>query len=104
VSGIGARLQSELDAFQTRLFQRALEFQRANTFELETLDEVAAHFRERGGFVWVQWCGDPEEEARIKAEAGGVTIRTIDEGANVSGKCLVCGRPAKFRVSLAKAY
>jgi len=33
-----------------------------------------------------------------------VTIRTIDEGANVSGKCLVCGRPAKFRVSLAKAY
>jgi prolyl-tRNA synthetase len=104
VSGIGARLQSELDAFQTRLFQRALEFQRANTYELETLDEVVAHFRERGGFVWVQWCGDPEEEARIKADAGGVTIRTIDEDAKVSGKCLVCDRPAKFRVSLAKAY
>jgi prolyl-tRNA synthetase len=104
VSGIGARLQSELDAFQTRLFQRALEFQRANTFELETLDEVVAHFRQRGGFVWVQWCGDSDEEARIKAEAGGVTIRTIDEAANVSGKCLVCDRPAKFRVSLAKAY
>jgi len=104
VSGIGARLQSELDAFQTRLFQRALEFQRANTFELETLDEVVAHFRQRGGFVWVQWCGDSDEEARIKAEAGGVTIRTIDEAAKVSGKCLVCDRPAKFRVSLAKAY
>ena len=104
VSGIGARLQSELDAFQTRLYQRALEFQRANTFELETLEEVVAHFRERAGFVWVQWCGDSEEEARIKAEAGGVTIRTIDEDAKVSGKCLVCDRPAKFRVSLAKAY
>jgi prolyl-tRNA synthetase len=81
-----------------------VEFQRANTFELETLDEVVAHFRERAGFVWVLWCGDAEEEARIKSEAGGVTIRTIDEGANVSGKCLVCGRPARFRVSLAKAY
>jgi prolyl-tRNA synthetase len=104
VAGIGARLQSQLDAFQTRLFQRALEFQRANTFELETLDEVVAHFRQRGGFVWVQWCGDSDEEARIKAEAGGVTIRTIDEAANVSGRCLVCDRPAKFRVSLAKAY
>ncbi len=81
-----------------------MEFQRANTFELETLDEVVAHFRERAGFVWVNWCGDTEEEARIKAEAGGVTIRTMDEGAKVTGNCLVCGRPAKYRVSLAKAY
>jgi prolyl-tRNA synthetase len=104
VAGIGARLQSELDSFQTRLYQRAMEFQRANTFELGTLDEVVAHFRERGGFVWANWCGDTDDEARIKAEAGGVTIRTIDEDAKVSGKCLVCGRSAKFRVSLAKAY
>jgi len=54
--------------------------------------------------VWVRWCGETEDEARIKAEAGGVTIRTIDEGAKVSGRCLVCDRPAKYRVSLAKAY
>lgn len=104
VTGLAARLQSELDAFQRRLFERAKEFQRENTFELDTLDEVVAHFRERAGFVWTQWCGDTEEEARIKTEAGGVTIRTIDEGAVVSGTCLVCGKPAKFRVSLAKAY
>ena len=104
VSGIAARLQSELDAFQTRLYQRALEFQRSNTYELGTLDEVVAHFRAKGGFVWTQWCGDTEEEGRIKTEAGGVTIRTIDADATVSGKCLVCDRPAKFRVSLAKAY
>ena len=104
VAGIGARMQSELDAFQTRLYQRALEFQRSNTYELGTLDEVVAHFRAKGGFVWTQWCGDTEEEARIKTEGGGVTIRTIDADAKVSGKCLVCDRPAKFRVSLAKAY
>ncbi|HKW06349.1 MAG TPA: proline--tRNA ligase [Candidatus Dormibacteraeota bacterium] len=104
VAGIGARMQSELDAFQTRLYQRALEFQRSNTYELGTLDDVVAHFRAKGGFVWTQWCGDTEEEARIKTEGGGVTIRTIDADAKVSGKCLVCDRPAKFRVSLAKAY
>jgi prolyl-tRNA synthetase len=104
VAGLASRLNTELNEFQRRLFERALDFQRANTFELETLDEVVAHFRERGGFVWTGWCGDVEEEGRIKTEAGGVTIRTIDEGAKVSGGCLVCGRPAKFRVSLAKAY
>jgi prolyl-tRNA synthetase len=104
VSGIAKRLSAELDAFQKKLFERAQTFQSENTRELATLDEVIAHFRERGGFVWTQWCGEPEEEARIKADAGGVTIRTIDEDAKVSGKCFVCGRPAKFRVALAKAY
>jgi len=104
VSGIAKRLRNELDAFQTKLFDRAAKFQRDNTSELDTLDEVVAHFREKGGFVWTQWCGDEDEEARIKADAGGVTIRTIDQNAKASGRCLVCGRPAKFRVALAKAY
>jgi prolyl-tRNA synthetase len=104
VAGIAERLQKELTMFQARLFERAQEFARQNTFELSTLAEVIAHFKERGGFVWAPWCGDAECEARIKADAGGVTIRTIDAEGKPSGKCLVCGKPAKHRVSLAKAY
>jgi prolyl-tRNA synthetase len=104
VAGIAQRLTEELDSFQKKLFERAQKFQQDNTFELGTLDEVITHFHERGGFVWVNWCGDSAEEARVKTEAGGVTIRTIDETAKASGKCFVCGQPAKFRVALAKAY
>jgi prolyl-tRNA synthetase len=104
VSGIAQRLKDELDSFQKKLFDRALAFQRENTFELSTLDEVVAHFKERGGFVWVPWSGDAECEERVNAEAGGVTIRTIDPHAKASGKCLVCGKPAQYRVALAKAY
>jgi len=104
VGGIAERLQTELTAYQSKLFARAQEFQRQNTFELSTLDEVVAHFRERAGFVWATWCGDAECEAKIKAAAGGVTIRTLDPDEKASGKCLVCGKPAKYRVSLAKAY
>jgi prolyl-tRNA synthetase len=104
VSGIGQHLKDSLDAFQKKLFERALEFQQANTTELSTLAEVVAHFKERGGFVWVPWCGDAECEERVKAEAGGVTIRTLDGEEKPSGKCFVCGKPAKRRVTLAKAY
>jgi len=104
VSGIAQRLKSELDAFQSKLFERALAFQRENTFELSTRAEVVAHFKERGGFVWVPWCGDAACEDRMKAEASGVTIRTIDPAAKPSGKCLVCGKPAEHRAALAKAY
>ena len=81
-----------------------MKFQQDNSYELRTLDEVIAHYREKGGFVWTHWCGEPDEEARIKADAGGVTIRVIDDDSKPSGNCLVCSRPAKFRVALAKAY
>ena len=104
VAGIAQRLDQELTAFQKKLFERAQEFQRENTFEMQTLDEVVAHFKERGGFVWAPWCGDTEDETRIKNEAGGVTVRTIDPDATPGGKCLVCGKPAIHRVALAKAY
>ena len=104
VLGIAHYLRQRLEAFQALMFERALKFQTDNTFELGTLGEVVAHFKDRGGFVWVPWCGDAEDEARIKADAGGVTIRTIDPEQHASGKCLVCGQPAKYRVSLAKAY
>jgi len=104
VAGIAVRVKDELEAFHNTLFERARDFQRANTFELSTLDEVVAHFRERGGFAWVQWSGDAACEERVKAEAGGVTIRTIDAAAKPSGNCFVCGKPAQFRVALAKAY
>jgi prolyl-tRNA synthetase len=104
VAGLASRLRDELDRFQKRLFERALAFQREHTYELGTLDEVTAHFRDKGGFAWVDWCGDSDEEARVKTEAGGVTIRVIDDTAKPSGKCFVCGRPARHRVALAKAY
>ena len=104
VTGIANKLVDELAAFQNALFARAQDFLSANTFEMSTLAEVVAHFKERSGFVWVPWCGDAECEIRIKAEAGGVTIRSIDPDEKASGKCLVCGKPAKHRVALARAY
>jgi prolyl-tRNA synthetase len=102
IAGIGKLLSDELSTFQSRLFDRALEFQKANTFEMATLADLVAHFKDRGGFVWAPWCGDSECEARVKAEAGGVTIRTFEESAE--GNCAVCGRPAKHRAGVGKAY
>jgi prolyl-tRNA synthetase len=104
VAGIAQRLRDELGSFQKKLLERAHHYLRANTFELSTLDQVIAHYRTRAGFVWAPWCGDPECEARVKADAGGVTIRTYDPDERPSGKCLVCGKTAQHRVALAKAY
>ena len=47
VAGIGGRLKEELTSFQKALFARAQDFLSENTFELSTLAEVVAHFKER---------------------------------------------------------
>ena len=104
VMGIGQRLSDELGRFQLALFGRALEYRKANTFEVSTLDELSAHFKERAGFVYAPWCGEAECEARVKAETGGATTRNFDPDEKASGKCLVDGKPAKHRVAFAKAY
>jgi prolyl-tRNA synthetase len=103
-AGLWERLRDELVRYQGALYQRAVDFQEANTYEFATLQELVEHFRTGTGFAWAPWCGSPECEARVKEETGGVTTRNYDPGATVDGTCLVCGRPAKYRVVFARAY
>jgi prolyl-tRNA synthetase len=65
---------------------------------------VVQHFKENIGFAWAPWCGDAECEARVKAETGGVTSRSLPEGEAASGACLACGKPARHRALWARAY
>jgi len=102
--GLHEVLRDELVRFQRALFQRALDFREANTFEVTTLAELVAHFRERAGFVWAPWCESAECEARVKEETGGVTTRNFDPAAAAEGVCLVCGRQAARKVAFARAY
>jgi prolyl-tRNA synthetase len=104
VAGIGKRIESELETFHHDLYLRAIAFRDANTFEVETLEQLVSHFRERTGFVWAPWCGDPECEARVKQETGGVTTRNYDPNYKATGKCLVCGKPATRRIAFARSY
>ena len=104
VAGIGEQVGAALHRFQRSLFDRAVEYRTANTFEVETLDELVAHFRERNGFVWAPWCGDATCEARVKEVTGGVTTRNYDPQMAASGKCLVDGKPATRRIVFARSY
>jgi prolyl-tRNA synthetase len=103
-AGLHEFVREELVRFQRALFERALEFRRANTFEVATLAELVEHFKERTGFVWAPWCGSAECEARVKEETGGVTTRNFDPSAEVDGGCLSCGQPAARKVAFARAY
>jgi prolyl-tRNA synthetase len=104
LQAIPAELPGRLAAYQSDVFQRALDFRAANTHHVETWDDFVSVIAEQGGFVWAHWCGSAACEERVGSESGA-SIRNIPfESPDEAGRCVVDGRPSERRVVFAKAY
>jgi prolyl-tRNA synthetase len=104
LDALATELPGRLEAYQADVYQRALDFQRANTHRADGLGELREVLDGEGGFVLAPWCGEAECERAIHAETGA-TIRVIPfDSPDEAGSCLVDGRPSERRVLLARAY
>ncbi|RNI23450.1 proline--tRNA ligase [Rufibacter latericius] len=93
-----------LDEMQTNIFQRALDFQKANTTKVDSYEEFKRILDEKPGFVLAHWDGTPETEERIKEETKA-TIRCIAlDTPEEDGVDMVTGKPSSRRVYFARAY
>ena len=93
-----------LDAMQAELYQRALDFRRSHSHEVDDYAEFKRIFANEGGFVYAHWNGSGAVEARIKEETKA-TLRCIPmDGAGTPGKCILTGEPSARRVIFAQAY
>jgi prolyl-tRNA synthetase len=100
--GIVGSVQQLLVEIQKALFDRALAFRQAHTFEPKNFDE----FRQvvETGFAKSFWCGDAKCEEQIK-EATKATLRCIPiEQPGGTGPCIFCGRTSKEIAIFGKAY
>ena len=92
-----------LDEIQEGIYQKALNYRKEHTVEVDTYEEFKEQI-EKGGFVLAHWDGTPETEERIKEETKA-TIRCIPfEGDTTPGTCMVTGKPSARRVLFARAY
>jgi prolyl-tRNA synthetase len=100
------RLPELLQAFQARLFQRALEIRESFTVEVAGRAELDAAFADgKNALAHGPWCGDAACETAIKDATRGVTIRTItDEPVAAGAVCAWSGQSAKHMVYWARAY
>ena len=98
-------IEKTLDAIQHALFKKALEIREQNSFVVDDYSEFKSKIDDPGGFFWVHWCGNGECEEKMQEETKA-TIRAIplENPQKEDGKCLICGKPSKERVVLAKAY
>ncbi|MGA9591578.1 MAG: proline--tRNA ligase [Candidatus Acidiferrales bacterium] len=100
--GIAASVTQMLDEIQKALFDRALEFRKANTAEPADYQEFKTAVEK--GFALAWWCGGGACEEKIKEETKA-TMRCIPlDQAGGAGKCVYCGQPAVEKGIFAKAY
>lgn len=102
--GIANYVEQLLEDIQNNLFQRALDFRKEHTSYADDMDTFADLIENKGGFVYAHWDGTTETELAIK-EKTKATIRLIPIDAEEEpGKCILTGKPSRFRVPFAKAY
>ena len=100
--GLAGRLQGLLDEIHHSLFDRALQFREANTFEPQDYEEFKEAVQK--GFARVWWAGDNDDETRVKEETRA-TIRCFPlEQPGGTGRCFFTGRQATRVAIFSRAY
>lgn len=112
VAELKAYVLQNLKEMQAAYYQKALDFQQANTVKIDDKDEFYRYFTPQnqdqpeihGGFALAHWCGNTACEEQIKNDLK-VTIRCIPfDGEKEHGKCILCAKPSPQRVIFAKSY
>ncbi|MCQ2132987.1 MAG: proline--tRNA ligase [Bacteroidaceae bacterium] len=101
--GIEEYIQKLLEDIQSNIYKKALDYRNAHIYECDNYDEFKEKIKD-GGFFLCHWDGTPETEAKIKEETQA-TIRCVPYMfEQTPGTDMVSGKPAKYRVLIARAY
>lgn len=104
LDGIAGSIKDLLDEIQKNIFQKALDFRKANLREVDDYQTFKELLEKESGFFSAHWDGTAETEQKIKEETKA-TIRCIPlDAKEEEGVCMYSGKPSKRRVIFAKAY
>jgi prolyl-tRNA synthetase len=93
-----------LEEIQQGIYQKAFDFRKENTTEVNSWEEFKEVLEGKAGFLSAHWDGTPETEDKIK-ELTKATIRCIPlDQVPEQGVCVYSGKPSFGRVLFAKAY
>ena len=101
--GIVERVKALLDDIQDNIFHKAKAFRDSHIYECENYEEFKEKVKD-GGFFLCHWDGTEETEAKIKEDTQA-TIRCVPYMfEQTPGVDMVSGKPAKYRVIIARSY
>jgi len=101
--GIVERIERLLDDIQQNIFEKARKFRDDRVYECDDYEEFKKRVKD-GGFFLCHWDGTEETEAKIKEDTQA-TIRCVPFAyEQTPGTDMVSGKPAKYRVIIARSY
>ena len=102
--GIEEYVANLLEEIQQNIYTKAKNFLDEHIYECNDYNEFKERVKD-GGFFLCPWDGTAETEAQIKAETQA-TIRCVPYGYSQDnlGNDMVSGKPAKYRVIVARSY
>ncbi len=101
---IAQKIGGLLEEIQEGIYQKAFDFRKDNTTEVNSWEEFKQVLEGKAGFLSAHWDGTPETEEKIK-ELTKATIRCIPlDQLPEQGVCVYSGKPSSGRVLFAKAY
>lgn len=101
--GIVERIERLLDDIQQNIFEKARKFRDERVYECDDYEEFKKRVKD-GGFFLCHWDGTEETEAKIKEDTQA-TIRCVPFAyEQTPGTDMVSGKPAKYRVIIARSY
>lgn len=101
--GIVDYVRNLLDEIQKNIYKKAVDFRDAHIYECDDYEEFKTKVKD-GGFFLCHWDGTTETEDKIKEETQA-TIRCVPfMFEQTEGVDMVSGKPAKYRVLIARAY
>lgn len=101
--GIVERVKALLDDIQDNIFHKAKAFRDSHIYECDNYEEFKEKVKD-GGFFLCHWDGTEETEAKIKEDTQA-TIRCVPYMfEQTPGVDMVNGKPAKYRVIIARSY
>ena len=65
------------------------------TYTATNMDEMSSIIKQHPGFIKADWCGNTECEIKLKDKTGIKSRCILENEEKMTGKCAICGRPAK---------
>ncbi len=104
INSIKKEVDQMLDDIQDTMFKKAKNFLNDSIVETDDFKQFKEIIKDNK-IAFGLWCGDVECEDLIKDKSGGAKSLNIPFGQkNVKGKCVHCGKPAKYKAYFAKSY
>ncbi len=104
ISKLNNEIKRILESIQKDLFEKSKKFLDSQTIKVSTWNQFAKEIKNKK-LVLAKFCGRIECEDEIKDKTKGAGSRVIPfHQEKISGRCVHCGKPAKFWTYFARSY